>query len=294
MGRQSTHKWQIHLQTLAGIFIRHICKQACTNLVQVHTLSTNEKHSYTSKCSNTHTHCVTPQLPPLTNETSLSHIYIPQHMWPLNHPIDTTLSLCLYCSLSHTHTHSHLYFLTWEDLHWHDAFPRLKLQPKLHPQIALWPSRLSSLSNNVPTFWKCLHFLKTVSLYKNIIAFKKMSSLYKKSLTFQKCPIFQKMSFNKISFKKYTHFSNMSSLFKSISLNIEVLSSTMLSLSDLSQFISKSGVQMVKEGDCRPEFLICCRPCGQTEVSTGPRLPASPSGHWGGPISSSHGEALWP
>lgn len=78
--------------------------------------------------------------------------------------------------------------------------------------------------------------------------------------------------------------------------------------SGLTRSAGKSGVQMVKEGDIRlsslkkqihiaasqHEFLICRRPCGAAAVSTGPRLPASPSGHWGGPISRSHGEALWP
>lgn len=81
-----------------------------------------------------------------------------------------------------------------------------------------------------------------------------------------------------------------------------------LSLSGLTWFVSKSGVQMAKEGGLRlpslkkqihraateHEFLIRSRPYGPTEVSTGPRLPASPSGHLGGPISSSHGEASWP
>lgn len=79
-------------------------------------------------------------------------------------------------------------------------------------------------------------------------------------------------------------------------------------LSGLTRFAGKSGVQMVKEGDIRlsslkkrihiaasqHEFLIRRRPCGAAAMSTGPRLPASPSGHWGGPISCSHGEALWP
>lgn len=78
-----------------------------------------------------------------------------------------------------------------------------------------------------------------------------------------------------------------------------------VSLSGLTQFVSKSGVQMVKEGDItllslkklihsQHECFFYSRPCGLAEVSDGPRLPASPSGHWGGPISSSHGKALRP
>lgn len=69
----------------------------------------------------------------------------------------------------------------------------------------------------------------------------------------------------------------------------------------------ESGAQMAKEGDVRlsspqkqtvsvvgSESLIRRRPRGPAQVSAGPRLPASPSGHRGRPISSSHGEALWP
>lgn len=79
------------------------------------------------------------------------------------------------------------------------------------------------------------------------------------------------------------------------------------SVSGLTRFVSKSGVQMVKEGGLilsspkkqrhraaiEREFLLRSRPWGPPEVSTGPRLPAPPSAHLGGPISSSRGEALW-
>lgn len=81
-----------------------------------------------------------------------------------------------------------------------------------------------------------------------------------------------------------------------------------MSLSGPDPFVSKSGVQMVKEGNIilsslkkrytEPrswrESLFHQYLCGPAEVSIGPRLPAYPSGHRGGLISSSHGEALWP
>lgn len=72
----------------------------------------------------------------------------------------------------------------------------------------------------------------------------------------------------------------------------------------LTWFVSESQVQMVKEGDVtlgsqqkqlqQREYLIYRHPCGPVQVSTGPHLPAHPSGRWGGLISRSHGEVLWP
>ena len=61
--------------------------------------------------------------------------------------------------------------------------------------------------------------------------------------------------------------------------------------SGLTRAAGESLVQMVKEGD---KYLISSHPCGPVQVSTGPHLPAHPSGRWGGLISSSHGETLWP
>lgn len=127
-----------------------------------------------------------------------------------------------------------------------------------------------------------------------------MSSLFKSVLRSQNHPQSLKLKLKAQSSIQCEHTEVFSlSLFLSISCGVSLVS-VGLSVNLVSRWRRR------ETSDCRPqrnrsteprsrhESLIRRRPCGPAEVSTGPRLPASPSGHWGGPISSSHGEALWP
>lgn len=129
-----------------------------------------------------------------------------------------------------------------------------------------------------------------------------MSSLFKSVLRSQNHPQSLKLKLKAQSSIQCEHtevFSLSLFLFLSISCCVSLVS-VGLSVNLVSRWRRR------ETSDCRPqrnrsteprsrhESLIRRRPCGPAEVSTGPRLPASPSGHWGGPISSSHGEALWP
>lgn len=164
---------------------------------------------------------------------------------------------------------------------------------------------LSSTSKPRPHVSKCLNLLKTTSYYEHF----QFSTTYTfpNVLTFQERPPFtesppkskaqaQSSKLNPV----WTYRGVLSlSLFLSISCCVSLVS-VGLSVNLVSRWRRR------EISDCRPqrnrsteprsrhESLIRRRPCGPAEVSTGPRLPASPSGHWGGPISSSHGEALWP
>lgn len=164
---------------------------------------------------------------------------------------------------------------------------------------------LSSTSKPRPHVSKCLNLLKTTSCYEHF----QFSTTYTfpNVLTFQERPPFtesppkskaqaQSSKLNPV----WTYRGVLSlSLFLSISCCVSLVS-VGLSVNLVSRWRRR------ETSDCRPqrnrsteprsrhESLIRRRPCGPAEVSTGPRLPASPSGHWGGPISSSHGEALWP
>lgn len=126
-----------------------------------------------------------------------------------------------------------------------------------------------------------------------------MSSLFKSVLRSQNHPQSLKLKLKAQSSVNIQRCSLSLSLFLSISCCVSLVS-VGLSVNLVSRWRRR------ETSDCRPqrnrsteprsrhESLIRRRPCGPAEVSTGPRLPASPSGHWGGPISSSHGEALWP
>lgn len=161
---------------------------------------------------------------------------------------------------------------------------------------------LSSTSKPRPHVSKCLNLLKTTSYYEHF----QFSTTYTfpNVLTFQECPPFTesppKSKVQAQSSIQCEHTEVFSlSLFLSISCGVSLVS-VGLSVNLVSRWRRR------EISDCRPqrnrsteprsrhESLIRRRPCGPAEVSTGPRLPASPSGHWGGPISSSHGEALWP
>lgn len=168
---------------------------------------------------------------------------------------------------------------------------------------------LSSTSKPRPHVSKCLNLLKTTSYYEHFQFSKMLTTTYTfpNVLTFQERPPFtesppkskaqaQSSKLNPV----WTYRGVLSlSLFLSISCCVSLVS-VGLSVNLVSRWRRR------ETSDCRPqrnrsteprsrhESLIRRRPCGPAEVSTGPRLPASPSGHWGGPISSSHGEALWP
>lgn len=167
---------------------------------------------------------------------------------------------------------------------------------------------LSSTSKPRPHVSKCLNLLKTSSYYEHFQFSKMLTTTYTfpNVLTFQERPPFTEsppkskaQAQSSIQCEHTEVFSLSLFLFLSISCCVSLVS-VGLSVNLVSRWRRR------ETSDCRPqrnrsteprsrhESLIRRRPCGPAEVSTGPRLPASPSGHWGGPISSSHGEALWP